>query len=111
MNEIVAPIYYCYSFDRLNDEQSIEDIEADTFWSFYNIMNTLKDLFDINEDKHDIGIKGKVKRLKNMIQLVDNKLYNHLITMNFDFNLIVFRWMSLLFSQDFLMMDLLRIWD
>ena len=111
MNEILAPIYYCYSFDRQNDDQPIEDIEADTFWSFYNIMCTLKELFDKNEDKSDIGVYGKAKRLKNMLKIIDNKLYEHLTNMNFDFSIIVFRWVSLMFSQDFLMVDLLRIWD
>ena len=111
MNEILAPIYYCFSFDGLNDAKTIDDIEADTFWSFYNIMNDLRDLFDKNQDKKDIGINGKVKRLKNMLKIIDNKLYEHLNAKNFDFSLLVFKWISLLFSQDFMMMDLLRIWD
>ena len=111
MNEILAPIYYCYSFDTFNDEQSIENVEADAFWSFYNIMNELRDLFDKNQDKKDVGINGKVKRIKNMLKIIDNKLYEHLNEMNFDFSLIVFKWISLMFSQDFMMMDLLRIWD
>ena len=111
MNEILAPIYYCFSFDRLNDDQPIEDIEADAFWSFYNIMNELRDLFDKNQDKNDVGINGKVKRLKNMLKIIDNKLYEHLNEMNFDFSLLIFKWVSLMFSQDFMMVDLLRIWD
>ena len=111
MNEIVAPIYYCFSFDRINDEQPMDDIEADTFWSFYNLMSILKVLYDGNEDKNDAGVSGKVKRIKNMLKVIDKNLYEHLIDINFDFSLLVFRWFSLLFSQSFLMMDLLRIWD
>ena len=111
MNEILAPIYYCFSFDRKNDEQPMDEIEADAFWSFYNLMHNLKDLFDKNEDKNDIGINGKVKRLKNMLKIIDKQLHDHLINSGFDFSVIAFRWISLMFSQDFLMMDLLRIWD
>ena len=111
MNEILAPIYYCFSFDRINDNESMDDIEADSFWCFYNLMNTLKELFDKNEDKNDIGISGKVKRLKNMLKIIDKQLYDHLDSSGFDFSVLAFKWISLLFSQDFLMMDLLRIWD
>jgi hypothetical protein len=111
MNEILAIIYYCFSFNQMDVGQSMDDIEADAFWSFYNLMSTLKILFDKNEDKNDIGINGKVKRLKNMLKSVDKQLYDHLINSGFDFSILAFRWISLMFSQDFLMMDLLRIWD
>jgi hypothetical protein len=60
MNEILAPIYYCFSFDRISEDQTMDDIEADTFWSFYNLMSHLKVLFDKNEDKKDDGINGKL---------------------------------------------------
>ena len=111
MNEILAPIYYCFSFDRANDEEPMDNIEADSFWCFYNLMNTFKDLFDKNQDKNDIGINGKVKRLKNMLKLVDKQLYDHLEICGFNYSVLAFKWISLMFSQDFLMMDLLRIWD
>ena len=111
MNEILAPIYYCFSFDRISEDQTMDDIEADTFWSFYNLMSHLKVLFDKNEDKKDIGINGKVNRLKNMLKVIDKQLYEHLDNSGFDFSVLAFRWISLMFSQDFLMMDLLRLWD
>ena len=111
MNEILAPIYYSLSFGRRNEDEPMDDIEADAFWCFYNIMISLKDLFDKNEDKNDNGLKGKVKRLQNMLKLVDKQMYEYLIHVKFDFSILAFRWISLMFSQDFLMIDLLRIWD
>ena len=111
MNEILAPIYYCFSFDRENDEEPMDNIEADSFWCFYNLMNTFKELFDKNEDKNDVGISGKVKRLKNMLKMIDKQLYDHLEECGFNYSVLAFKWISLMFSQDFLMMDLLRIWD
>jgi hypothetical protein len=111
MNEILAPIYYCFSFDRISDDQTMDDIEADTFWCFYNLMSHLKVLFDKNEDKKDDGINGKVNRLKNMLKVIDKQLYEHLDNSGFDFSVLAFRWISLMFSQDFFMIDLLRIWD
>ena len=110
MNEILSTIYYCFSFDRDNDDP-IDDVEADTFWSFYFLMINLKDLFDPHEDNNDRGMKGKLKRLKEMIKIIDHKLYNYLEDIKFNFSVIVFKWIALMFSQDFEMVDLLRIWD
>ena len=111
MNEILAPLYYCFSFDKTIEDPSMDDIEADSFWCFYNFMEALKDLFDGHQDKKDKGIDGKVKRLKSMLKIIDKQLYEYLTTIGYDFALLAFRWISLMFSQDFLMMDILRIWD
>ena len=111
MNEILAPIYYCFSFDRINESQPIDDIEADSFWCFFNLMNVFRELFDKNEDKKEHGILAKATRLKMMLKVVDKNLFEYLNKIGFDFTIITFRWISLLFSQDFLMVDILRIWD
>ena len=110
MNEILSAIYYCFSFDR-EDDDPIEDLEADAFWSFYFLMINLKDLFDQHEDNNDKGISGKLRRLKEMLKFIDHKLYNYLEEIKFNFSVVGFKWIALLFSQDFEMVDLLRIWD
>ena len=43
MNEILAPIYYCFSFDRNSDSEPFDDVEADVFWCFYNLMSVLRE--------------------------------------------------------------------
>ena len=111
MNEILAPIYYCFSFDRLNESQPIDDIEADSFWCFFNLMGFLRELFDKTEDKKEHGILAKATRLKMMLKVVDKNLFEYLNKIGFDFTIITFRWITLLFSQDFIMVDILRIWD
>ena len=111
MNEILAPIYYCFAFDIKNDEQSMDELEADSFWCFYNLMMTLKVLFNKNADDNDIGISGKANKIKIMLQMIDKKLYEHIMKSGFEFKLLSFRWVSLLFSQDFDLIDTLRIWD
>ena len=110
MNELLAPIYYVFSFDRENDE-SIDDVEADSFWCFFNLMYILKDLFDKNKDKKQNGIKSKANKLKKMLKVVDKHLSEYLDKLKFDFSIFAFRWISLMFSQDFDMLDILRIWD
>ena len=56
-------------------------------------------------------MKGKAQRLKMMLKIVDKNFYDYLVKNKFDFSLLVLRWISLLFSQDFSMLDILRIWD
>lgn len=111
MNEILAPIYYVLSFDRVSDDEAIDDVEADSFWCFYNLMCILRELFDKYEDKKEHGIAAKTIRLKKMLKVVDKNLSEYLNNIGFDFSIFTFRWISLMFSQDFHMIDILRIWD
>lgn len=111
MNEIIAPIYYCFSFDKLYKTENINDIEADTFWSFYHLMDHLKNVFNREKDETDYGLSGKTKRLKEMLKVIDNQLYTHLEKYGLDFYMFAYRWFILFFSQEFLMIDILRLWD
>lgn len=111
MNELLAPIYYCFSFDRMNESEPIDDIEADSFWCFFNLMSTYRELFDKNEDHTEHGLQAKATRLKLMLKVVDNNLYEYLDKLGFEYTIITMRWISLMFSQDFQMVDILRIWD
>ena len=74
-------------------------------------MSVLRELFNKYEDNHSTGIKGKAERLKMMLKVVDKNFYEYLIKIKFDFSILALRWISLMFSQDFTMLDLLRIWD
>ena len=112
MNEIIAPIYYIFSFDKTYGvEDSIENIEADTFWTYNSLMSQLKDTFNREKDDEDIGVSGKVKRLKLMLKIVDLQLFNHFENYKLEFSTFAYRWFILFFSQEFLMIDILRLWD
>ena len=111
MNELIAPIYYCYSHGKLNEDENEKNIEADTFWSFYLLMQKLKCLFDREEDNNNKGLWGKIYKLKLLINIIDKKLSEHLDKCQFDFSCFVIRWFSLLFSQEFVLIDVLRLWD
>ena len=110
MNEIISPIYYCYSFDKLYNENDC-NVEADTFWSFYNLMDKIKYVFIREEDRSKKGVLGKSKILKQLVKIVDIDIYNHFIKNKLDFSLFALRWFVLFFSQDFLLIDILTLWD
>ena len=112
MNEIIAPIYHIFSFDKTYGvEPSIENIEADTFWTFNCLMAQVKDIFNREKDDKDIGLSGKVKRLKLMLKIVDSQLYEHFEKYKLEYSTFAYRWFILFFSQEFLMIDILRLWD
>ena len=108
MNEILAPIFYCYSYDKLYIEENEETIEADSFWSFFNLMSQMKMTFDefIIE-----GNKSNVENLYDLLKIVDIDLINHMDKKNIKFEFFVIRWFILLFSQEFDIGDILRLWD
>ena len=108
MNEILAPIFYCYSYDKLYIEENEETIEADSFWSFFNLMSQMKMSFDefIIE-----GNKSNVENLYDLLKIVDIDLINHMDKKNIKFEFFVIRWFILLFSQEFDIGDILRLWD
>ena len=66
MNEILAPIYYCFSYDKVYQEETEETIEADTFWSFYLLMEQIRSSFDDADEK---GTEFKAELLKKILQV------------------------------------------
>ena len=112
MNEIIAPIYYVFSFDKTYGvEASVENIEADVFWTFNSLMEQIKNNFNSEKNQDDTGIGGKVQKFKKMLQIMDLQLYQHFEAFNVEYYTFAYRWFILFFSQEFLMIDILRLWD
>ena len=107
MNELLAPIYYCYSYDKLYVEEKEDDIEADSFWSFYYLMNKVKHNFD--EEQEGLFLNSEI--LGKCLEIVDNKIFLNLLEKNVKNEFYCFRWFILLFSQDFEIGDVLKLWD
>ena len=109
MNSILAPIYYCYSMDNTCDK---ENIEADAFWSFSFLMDDIKKIFQQKNDSLKGGIFDKIILLELMISKIDKDIFNRLIKKNRDDSFyFVIKWISLFFSQQMIMPDILRLWD
>ena len=107
MNELLAPIYYCYSYDKLGEEEKEADIEADSFWSFLYLMNNLKNNFDNDQE----GLFFKCELLGRCLEIVDKNLFLNLQEKNVKNEYFCCRWFIMLFSQEFEIGDILRLWD
>lgn len=110
MNEILAPIYYCYASES-SLSGVIINVEADTFWSFAILMDDIKPIFIKEKDKEKNGIFGHMSIFQKIIEKYDIELYKKLIQSDGSLFYISFKWFSLFFSQDLFMSDILRLWD
>lgn len=108
MNEIIAPIYYCLSYDKTYLEETEENIEADTFWTFFNVMEDLITSFD---DNSNYSTFKKADIMAEAFSKIDNELTEHFKKIGLEFGYFCTRWFILLFSQDFMVSDILRLWD
>ena len=108
MNELLAPIYYCYSYDKTYTEEKEDDIEADTFWSFHYLMSKVSQSFVSANDK---GLEIKSFILTKCLEYVDEDIYKNLLRLNIRNEYYCYKWFILLFSQEFEINDLLKLWD
>ena len=109
LNEILAPIYYCYSYDKLYENEKEEDIEADSFWSFYNLISQLEKTF--NNDEKQEGLYLLKETLEKCLKLVDEDILITLGNKNIKLEYFCFKWFILLFSQEFNIGDIMKLWD
>uniref|UniRef100_A0A5K3F0X7 Rab-GAP TBC domain-containing protein n=1 Tax=Mesocestoides corti TaxID=53468 RepID=A0A5K3F0X7_MESCO len=94
MNEVVGPIYYVFANHPDLKERSFA--EADTFFCFNNLMAEIQCNFNRSLDQ-DFGI--------------DPELLCHLNRLQLEPTYFAFRWITLLFSREFMLPDVLRLWD
>ncbi len=108
MNELLAPIYYCYSYDKTYTEETEENIEADSFWSFHYLMSKVSQSFVSANDK---GLEIKSFIFQKCLEFVDDEIYKNLQRLNIRSEYYCYKWFILLFSQEFEINDLLKLWD
>ncbi|XP_029108641.1 TBC1 domain family member 13-like isoform X1 [Scleropages formosus] len=109
MNEIVGPIYYTLATDP--NRQWKEHAEADTFFCFTNLMSENMDNFIKSLDDSPCGITTRMESVYSALKDKDMELYLKLQEQNIQPQYFTFRWLTLLLSQEFLLPDVIRIWD
>ncbi|KAK7330109.1 hypothetical protein VNO77_24295 [Canavalia gladiata] len=110
MNEVLAPIYYVFSTDT--DKQNAENAEADSFSCFVRILGDSVDHFCQQMDNSSSGILATLSRLSDLLKVNDEQLWHHLeLTTKVKPQFYAFRWITLLLTQEFKLVSILRIWD
>ena len=111
MNEILAPIYYCFSQDKSEYFCNSESVEADAYYCFSNLMEELKDVFLRSKDNTENGINTRIKHLTDVLRVTDREVYNLFYDEKVEVQFFAFRWYTLLLTQEFEMPEILRLWD
>ena len=76
MNEILAVLYAVFHDDRSDFMR--ENMEADLFFTFTNLMAEIRDRFCRTLDQEESGITGKIDQFAEVIERRDPTLYKHL---------------------------------
>ena len=93
MNEILAPIYYCFANDP--HPEFSKHAEADSFYCFSKILGDLKDNFIEKMDKTTEGIKANLKIMNSKLKKLDKQLWNHLTKNKINPQYYALRWIML----------------
>lgn len=109
MNDLLAPIYYCFSID--DNPEFKKYVEADSYITFEKLMDVIKIIFIRAKDNEPGGVNYRLKEIGNLLKIIDYELYLHLERNKVKLEFYVFRWMTLFFTQDFEMPDIMRLWD
>lgn len=108
MNELLAPIFYCFSYDKTYKEETEENIEADSFWCFNNLMSKVKLSFVSAKNR---GLDAKSYIFEKCLEFVDKSIFDHMKKLNIRSEYYCYRWFILLFSQEFEINEVIKLWD
>jgi len=108
MNELVGHLMYAFSAGRGN---ATPQLEADVFFSFQHMHQFVGDNFQRELDLDATGVKGTMTAFSMLLLRVDNPLFQALEKLGMAPEYYAFRWVTLMFSQDFTTPDVLTLWD
>jgi TBC1 domain family member 13 len=111
MNEILATIFFCFAKDPNPFFNKLENLEADVFYCFENLILEIKDIFQREKDETEFGIHKRIDKISDMLNKLDLELFSYFQEEKVELHYFVFRWYTLLFTQEFCMPDTLRLWD
>ena len=123
MNDLVTPFFLTYlseygqsgqqlqdieRFDiSLIDDTQLRNIEADTYWSFGKLLDSIQN----NYTHAQPGIQRLIKMLATVVSRVDADLHNHLKAHGVDYLQFAFRWMNNLLIRELPLRLVVRLWD
>ncbi|KAL3309375.1 hypothetical protein Ciccas_012081 [Cichlidogyrus casuarinus] len=109
MHEIITPIYYVMLTQP--DSSLQKYCEVDTFFCFNQLMIELHSNYFIREMVDTYGIGLQIKQFDALLKHFDLQLHSHLQKLQLEHYYYIFRWISLLLSQEFSLLNTIRLWD
>lgn len=109
MNEILAPVYYALAHD--SNTPFRESAEADAFYCFTSLMSEIRDSFVRSLDMDSLGLSGKMRTVSELLGRLVPEVGRHLEALGIQPYYYAMKWVMLLFTQDFELPDIMRLWD
>jgi len=111
MNEILAVFLYVAAAAHSGEQHALDAAESSAFNLFLNLLAELRDLFCSGLDATSVGVAGTLARLTACISTADPGLATHLASQKLHPQYFAFRWITTALSQEFMLPDVLRVWD
>lgn len=117
MNELLALMMLVLAQDASTAARGLEDVcrldqvEADSFALFAAAMAEMRDHYCAELDSSESGVVFKLMRQNDRLHWCDSRIWHHLQALKIDPRFYAFRWLTLLYTQDFSLADSARIWD
>lgn len=110
MCNLLFPIYFVFLSSDDNDER--ENVEADTYFCFFNLMSEIGEFFisKMDNDK-ELGINSKLIKVFEIVKFADKKLYEHLFEIGLVEKNVHLSWVNLLFTSQFNLSEVIWLWD
>lgn len=110
-NELVIVIYYAYSLALNYFHDDFTEMEAFVFFTFQALMASTKlnELFTTQE--HSCMIHNRLNEFMKVLQQHLPKTHKLITDLDIHPLCFCYRWLNLLFAQDYLMPNLMLIWD
>ena len=109
LNEILAPIFYSFAND--DNPYFALGAEADSYFCFELLLNEIQNIYIKSLDQTEKGIDTVLFNFSKLVKYVDNEIYSRLAELKIDYHFFAFQWFTLMFTQQFMMPDVLRLWD
>jgi hypothetical protein len=110
MNEIVG--HLLYTFCGGVSANATPAIEANVFFCFQRLTQSLGDSFcrELDNDP-TVGVMGSLEQYNRVLRICDPELHAHVMGINLQPAFYAFRWVTLMFTQEFSVPDVLSMWD
>ncbi|KAG0231527.1 GTPase activating protein [Actinomortierella wolfii] len=95
MSDLLAPVF------------AVMGDEVMGFWAFVGLMEKTKRNFY----RDQVGMQSQLETLRQMIQILDPKLYKHLEKCEALNLFCCFRWLLIWFKREFEWVDIMRLWE
>ncbi|EKG05609.1 GTPase activating protein of Rab-like GTPase, putative [Trypanosoma cruzi] len=110
MNELVGHLLYAFASGR--SEVVNEQVESEVFFCFQTMLAYLGDDFCRSLDyDQDTGVSCTIRNFERLLQFLEPELWEHLGKKQIKSEFYAFRWLTLLFTQEFNVPDVFRVWD